>query len=76
MENQENELEKDEIVNPEQFQVDRSANDVKPEDSEDAGYTEDEVEFADGQGTRLQEEFEVPEGGDNEDDQEEDSEVN
>lgn len=60
MKNEENEMEKDEIVNPEQFQVGRAAEEEKTIDSEDndeVEYTEDEVEFADGKGTQLDEEI-------------------
>ncbi len=61
MENNENEIEKDEIVNPEQFQVGRSPQEEKEEQSDDAGYTEEEVQFADGEGTQLAEAFDTPE---------------
>ena len=63
MENNENEFEKDEIVNPEQFQVGRSSQEEKEEQSDDAGYTEEEVQFADGEGTQLAEAFDPPEEG-------------
>jgi len=61
MENNENEIEKDEIVNPEQFQVGRSPQEEKEEQSDDAAYTEEEVQFADGEGTQLAEAFDTPE---------------
>src|SRR4051812_19610796 len=62
MENQENtpnEFEKDEISNPEQFQVSRAPGEEKTTEREDdSDYTEGEVEFADGEGTDLAEAFE------------------
>ncbi|TDO24266.1 hypothetical protein [Pedobacter duraquae] len=59
MENKkEQEMEQDEIVNLEQFQVGRAPEEEKQHDEEDdSDYTEDEVEFADGEGTQLEEEF-------------------
>jgi hypothetical protein len=57
MENDQNDLEKDEIVNPEQFQVGRAPHEEKEEQAEELGYTEQESQFADGQGTQLDEEL-------------------
>jgi hypothetical protein len=64
-ENNENKMEKDDIVNPEQFQVGRAPQDEKEETkeqdmvnrSDDAGYTAEENQFADGKGTQLDEEI-------------------
>lgn len=64
MENNEKELEKDDIVNPEQFQVGRAPQEEKEDDTDyadDSDYTEQEIPFADGKGTELAEEFEEPE---------------
>lgn len=58
------EMEKDEIINPEQFQVSRSPEeDEEDADAaeEDAKYTPEENEFADGKGTELAEEFDEDE---------------
>ncbi|MEJ2882321.1 hypothetical protein [Pedobacter sp. GR22-6] len=70
----EEEPENEEIINPEQFQVGRAPEEEKPsgeEDSEDieedSDYTEDEVEFADGAGTELDEEIDTPDPEDLED---------
>ncbi|MES2457532.1 MAG: hypothetical protein V4594_18390 [Bacteroidota bacterium] len=60
MENEENKMDQ-EIINSEQFQVGRAPEEEKTQEQDDAQYTEDEVEFADGEGTSLAEEFEVPE---------------
>nr|WP_315422604.1 hypothetical protein [uncultured Pedobacter sp.] len=73
MENQENNQPEEEIQNIEQFQINRSEGNAAdghatPDPSEDNEYTEDEVQFADGEGTRLNEEIEGPE--DEEDDDE------
>ncbi|RZM19257.1 MAG: hypothetical protein EOO88_38520 [Pedobacter sp.] len=68
MENQENEMEQEEIINPEQFQVGRTPEEEKTQEQDDAEYTEDEVEFADGEGTQLEEEFDAPEQEDAEED--------
>ena len=57
------ESEQDEIVNPEQFQVGRAPEEEKAE-SEDSEYTEDEIEFADGEGTQLEAEFDEVEEDD------------
>ena len=64
MENQDDKIEKDEIVNPEQFQVGRAPQDEKENQqdqmtdrSDDAGYTAQEDQFADGKGTQLSEEL-------------------
>jgi len=61
MKNQENEMEQEEIINPEQFQVGRAPEEEKTQEQDDAEYAEGEMEFADGQGTPLQEEFDIPE---------------
>lgn len=68
MENTANEMEKDDIVNPEQFQVGRAPQEEKELDNQDVqneaeevGYTEGEVQFADGEGTQLDEEIDAQE---------------
>jgi hypothetical protein len=73
MENEEDKIQKDEIVNPEQFQVGRAPQDQKenPQQqmngrTDDAGYTPQENQFADGKGTQLNEEI-APYRGDIED---------
>ncbi|GAA4202426.1 hypothetical protein GCM10022289_17180 [Pedobacter jeongneungensis] len=79
MENQENNQPEEEIQNIEQFQINRSQGNAaeghaSPEPGDDdENYTEDEVPFADGEGTRLNEEIEGPE--DEEDDDEEGEET-
>ena len=70
LDNQET-MEKDDIINPDQFQVGRTAeeNTGMQDDSE---YTAEENQFADGKGTELAEEFEAPdpeEIDDNQDDE-------
>ena len=61
--NNQNEQVEEEIPNIEQFQVSRSSLEEKDLEhdtdatTEDEGYTEDEVEFADGEGTQLAEEI-------------------
>ncbi|AOM79648.1 hypothetical protein [Pedobacter steynii] len=67
MENQ-NQSPEEEIVNPGQFQVGRNPeeqeneqNDEGTADTEETGYTPGETEFADGEGTRLNEEIEEQE---------------
>jgi hypothetical protein len=79
MENLENNQPEEEIQNIEQFQINRSQGNAAdghtaPEPSEDDEYTEDEVQFADGEGTQLNEEIEGPE--DEEDDENEEAETN
>lgn len=75
MENKkEQEMEQDDIINLEQFQVGRAPEEEKQPDDQDeaeyteddAEYTEDEVEFADGEGTQLDEELgdDVPDADD------------
>lgn len=69
MENQENNQPEEEIQNIEQFQINRSEGNAAeghttPEPSEDDEYTEDEIPFADGEGTQLNEEIEDPENED------------
>ncbi|KQM72687.1 hypothetical protein ASE74_22720 [Pedobacter sp. Leaf216] len=71
MENQENNHQEEEIQNIEQFQINRSEgnaaegyNTPEPDDDE---YTEDEVPFADGEGTLLNDEIEGPDDEDDED---------
>jgi hypothetical protein len=66
MENLENNQPEEEIQNIEQFRVNRSEGNAAdahatPEPSEDDEYTDDEVPFADGEGTQLNEEIEDPE---------------
>lgn len=73
MENLENNQPEEEIQNIEQFQINRSQGNAgeghaTPEPEEDTAYTEDEVPFADGEGTKLNEEIEGP---DDEEDNEE-----
>lgn len=72
MENQEKEIEQEEIINPGQFQAGRAPGEDKLQKEDDSEYTEDEIEFADGEGTQLDEEFDVPEKQDPEDDVESD----
>ena len=62
MENQD-QLPEEEIINPEQFKVARSPKEQEDKidqedtaDTEQAGYTPGETEFADGEGTRLDQE--------------------
>ena len=69
-----NEPEEEEIPNIEQFQVGRSHPDEQDDDEvnadeidDDAGYTEGEKEFADGEGTQLNEEIDNLEDEDDED---------
>ena len=64
MENQD-QLPQEEIINSEQFQVSRNPEEQEDEvnqngtaDTEQAGYTPGETEFADGEGTRLDQESE------------------
>jgi len=58
MENRkEEEMEQDEIINLEQFQVGRAPEEEKEIDQDDSTYTEDEIPFADGEGTQLEEEL-------------------
>ncbi|RLJ75027.1 hypothetical protein [Pedobacter alluvionis] len=69
MENLENNQPEEEIQNIEQFQINRSEGNAAdghatPESSEDNEYTEDEVQYADGEGTQLNEEIEGPEDDD------------
>ncbi|WP_293312880.1 hypothetical protein [Pedobacter sp. UBA5917] len=75
MENLENNQPEEEIQNIEQFQIDRSngnaAEGHASSVSENDEYIENEVQFADGEGTRLNEEIEGP--GDEEDDNEEET---
>ena len=73
MENQKEILKQDEIVNPEQFQVGRAPQEEKENQqgqmtdrSDEAGYTPQEDQFADGRGTQLNEEI-APDRGDIED---------
>ncbi|GGH06285.1 MULTISPECIES: hypothetical protein [Pedobacter] len=80
MENQENNQPEEEIQNIEQFQINRSqgnaADGHAPEPDSDNDYTEDEVPFADGKGTQLDEEIEYPEDGEDDDEQEETDDYN
>lgn len=64
MKNQD-QLPEEEIINPEQFQVGRNPEERQDEvdqhgtaDTEQTGYTPGEIEFADGEGTRLDQESE------------------
>ena len=75
MENLENNQPEEEIQNIEQFQINRSEGNAAdghaiPESSEDNEYTEDEVQYADGEGTQLNEEIEGPEDEEEDDDAE------
>jgi len=79
MENLENNQPEEEIQNIEQFQINRSEGNAAdghatPEPSEDDEYTDDEVQYADGEGTQLNEEIEGPE--DEEDDETETDDYN
>ena len=66
------EFEQDDIVNLEQFQVGRAPEEEKQHDDQDESeYTEDEVPFADGEGTQLDEEL----GEDNADSDEDEDDV-
>lgn len=67
MENQD-QLPEEEIINPEQFEVGRNPEDRDDEENQNgtadtgqAGYTPGETEFADGAGTRLDQESEAME---------------
>ncbi len=80
MENLENNQPEEEIQNIEQFQINRSQGNAaeghttpEPDDNE---YTEDEVPFADGEGTQLNEEIEGPEDEEDDEDQEETGDYN
>lgn len=64
MENQQYDEQNEEVVNPEQFQVGRAPEEEKSVTNEDAGYTQGETEYADGQGTRLGKELDVPDSED------------
>jgi hypothetical protein len=81
MENQENNQPEEEIQNIEQFQINRSQGNAseghansEPDGSND--YTEDEVPFADGEGTQLNEEIGDPEDEEDDDEQEETDDYN
>ncbi|MEQ7801893.1 hypothetical protein ABDJ41_19005 [Pedobacter sp. ASV1-7] len=84
MENQD-QLPEEEIINPEEFEVGRNPEDQDDEekqngtaDTEQVGYTPGETEFADGEGTRLDqesEELENDEETEDLDDQENDPEI-
>jgi len=70
MENQENNQPEEEIQNIEQFQINRSEGNASeghatPEPADDE-YTQDEIPFADGEGTQLNEEIEDTENEDDE----------
>ena len=65
------EFEQDDIVNLAQFQVGRAPEEEKQHDDQDESeYTEDEVPFADGEGTQLDEEL-----GEDNADQDEDTDA-
>ncbi|CAH0152621.1 hypothetical protein SRABI27_03373 [Pedobacter sp. Bi27] len=81
MENLENNQPEEEIQNIEQFQINRSEGNaadghLTPEPSEDNEYTDDEVQYADGEGTQLNEEIEGPEDEEDEDDETETDDYN
>lgn len=81
MENLENNQPEEEIQNIEQFQINRSEGNAAdghatPEPSEDDEYTDDEVQYADGEGTQLNEEIEGPEDEEDEDDESETDDYN
>ncbi|MNK18685.1 hypothetical protein D3C87_368940 [compost metagenome] len=80
MENQENNQPEEEIQNIDQFQINRSQGNAaeghpaaQPNDEE---YTEDEVQFADGEGTRLNEQINGPDDEDDDEDEEETDDYN
>jgi hypothetical protein len=58
LDNQET-MEKDDIVNPDQFQVGRTSEE-NTNAQDDSEYTAEENPFADGKGTELAEEFDAP----------------
>ncbi|MBO9675677.1 MAG: hypothetical protein J7577_19675 [Sphingobacteriaceae bacterium] len=81
MENQENNQPEEEIQNIEQFQINRSQGNAAeghatPEPDSENDYTEEEIPFADGEGTQLNEEIEHAENGENDDEQEETDDYN
>ncbi|WP_316831717.1 hypothetical protein [Pedobacter aquatilis] len=63
MENKQENNQNQEISNPEQFQIGRShqqghtQSEAQEPSEEERGYTKEETEFADGEGTRLNEEI-------------------
>jgi len=59
MNSTENTPKEEEIINPEQFQVGRTPQEDKEQDDE--GYTSEEIPFADGEGTELDENIELDE---------------
>ena len=74
-ENEQNQMEKDEIINPEQFQVSRAPEGDKEQGdqqeeminrTDDSGYTPQENQFADGNGTQLDQEVGSNENDDKE----------
>jgi len=75
MENQENNQPEEEIQNIEQFQINRSQGNAAEghAQSGDEEYTEDEVQFADGEGTQLNEEINGPDDEEDDDDEEEET---
>ena len=81
MGNLENNQPEEEIQNIEQFQINRSEGNAAdghatPEPTEGDAYTEDEVPFADGEGTQLNEEIKGPEDQEDEDDETETDDYN
>lgn len=75
MKNQKNNQPNEEIQNIEQFQINRSQGNaaeghLTPETENDE-YTEDEVQFADGEGTQLNEKINGPDDEEDDDDEEE-----
>ena len=61
-------MEKDDIVNPDQFQVGRTAEENMSK-QDDSQYAPEENQFADGKGTELAEEFDAPDPEEVEDDE-------
>ena len=68
-------MEKDDIINAEQFQVGRSADD-ETGTQDDSEYAPEEKQFADGKATELADEFDAPDPEEFDDDEtEEDSDT-
>jgi len=61
-------MEKDDISNPDQFQVGRTSEENTSQ-QDDSKYTPEEDQFADGKGTVLAEEFDSPDPEEIEDDE-------
>ena len=62
MENERNETEKDEIINPEQFQVGRASEDEKINESDETNSGEDELAFIDESELELDEDDDDEQG--------------